>query len=94
MKTYEYKGFNRDGQTSKGLIEALSVKEVRAKLAEQGVLVEKVSLTGRQLKFPSGTRALVYYELGSMLSAGLTLVHSLDVLIETPELGQTGILLA
>lgn len=94
MKTYEYKGFNHDGHTCKGLVEALSLKEAREKLIVDGVLAEKIAVTGRRLVLGLGDRAILYRELSSLLGAGFTLIHALDILIESPEMADTNILVA
>jgi general secretion pathway protein F len=78
----------------KGLVEAADVKDARERLAADGVLAERVSPSGRRLRFPAETRAVVYRELSELLAAGLPLVKALDTLIESPELRGAGVLLA
>lgn len=94
MKTYEYRGFDQAGHSCRGLIEALSIKNAREKLAEDGILAERLSLTGRRLRFPLDVRVMVYRELSSLLTAGLPLVRALDILIQSPEINDSRILLA
>ena len=103
MKTYEYKGFNQAGRLARGLVEALDLKEAREKLSHRGILAETISPAGARrnrfrLRNRSGfdleTRALVYRELAALLAAGLPLAQSLQILIDTPELGATRSLLA
>jgi general secretion pathway protein F len=94
MKTYEYKGFDGDGRARKGLVEALSVKNARELLAAEGILAERVAVTGRRVAFRIGMRATVYRELGSLLEAGLPVVRALDTLIQSPELSRSCPLLA
>ena len=103
MKTYEYKGFNETGRLARGLVEALDIKEAREKLSHRGILAETVSPAGAQRgrfrlrarsAFDLETRALVYRELAALLAAGLPLAQSLQILIDTPELGGTRPLLA
>ena len=94
MKTYEYKGFDTSGHTSKGLVEALSVKDAREKLAASGVLAERVSPTGRSHRFPVEARAAVYRELSSLLGAGLPLVRALDMLLESRDVSGVHVMLA
>ncbi len=86
MKTFEYKGYNTAGQVKKGLVEALDIKDAREKLAETGILAEKVTQTGRQLKFSVVTRSIIYRELSALLDAGLTLVDALEILVSSPEI--------
>ena len=94
MKAYEYRGFGGSGRSCKGLVEAMSVKDAREKLARNGILADRISVTGRQLRFPSDQRSMVYRELSAMLGAGMPLVRSLDVLIQSPEMGESAVLLA
>ncbi|MDA0990254.1 MAG: type II secretion system F family protein [Verrucomicrobia bacterium] len=94
MKTYEYKGYDTGGRVAKGLVEALSVKGAREQLAAEGVLVERLTLSGQALRFAAESRAVVYRELSALLAAGLTLVRSLDILIRSPQTQVPGTLLA
>lgn len=94
MKTYEYKGYNQAGHSCKGLVEALSIKNAREKLSVDGVFAEKVALTGRRLKFSAEQRAITYRELSVLLAAGITIEGALDVLIKSPEMTDSHILLA
>ncbi len=94
MTTFEYKGIDNTGRGCRGLIEALDLKDAREKLAARGILVEKIQSAGQsetQKKrggFNLGARAMIYRELGALLHAGLPLAHALEVLIESPELGE------
>jgi general secretion pathway protein F len=94
MKTYEYKGFDTKGHASRGLVEGLSIKDARAKLAGKGILAERVVVTGRSHRFPAETRAAVYRELSSLLGAGLPLVRALDMLIESRDVQGIHVMLA
>lgn len=94
MKTYEYRGFDGQGRASRGLIEALSVKDARKKLAAGGILAERVAPSGRRIAFSRERRATVYQELSALLGAGLPLIQALNVLIESPEMTEAGSLLA
>jgi len=94
MKTYEYKGFSREGQASKGLIEALSIKEARDRLLGDGILAERISVTGRRQVLGLGDRAILYRELSSLLGAGFPLVKAFDVLIASPDMVGSNILMA
>jgi general secretion pathway protein F len=94
MKTFEYKGLNREGRPCRGLIEALTTKEARERLAGRGILAERLHPTGRKIRFPSQQRSMVYRELSALLGAGIPLVRALDTLIESPELAAEVSLLA
>jgi general secretion pathway protein F len=85
MKTFEYRGFDRDGRVRHGLIEALGPKDAREKLAADGILAERLLATGRRVQFPVELRATVYRELSALISAGMPLVKALDQLIQSPE---------
>ncbi len=98
MITYEYKGFDSAGAVSRGLIEALDLKEAREKLATRGILAEKIDPAGRRRHlgglrvleqgFNLEARAALYREVGTLVRAGLPLAHALEVLIQAPELGE------
>lgn len=94
MKTFEYRGFDHAGRSRKGLVEALSVKEARERLAADGVLAERLSPTGLQLRLSAATRAVIYRELGALLGAGMPLVKALDILIDSPDTGDAGLCMA
>lgn len=96
MKTFDYRGFDASGRSSRGLVEALDLKEAREKLAARGILPEKVHPAGRtapgfsrhwKTGFDLAARAALYRELGALLRAGLPLANALEVLIAAPELG-------
>lgn len=103
MKTFVYKGLTEAGRTSRGLVEALDLKEAREKLSRQGVFAESVRVAGEKTRRPWSrrrepfgldARAMIYRELGSLVRAGLPLVHSLDLLVRSPELGENQAVLA
>ena len=48
MKTYEYRGFDQSGRAAQGMIEALSPKDAREKLANQGILPKKLAPAGQK----------------------------------------------
>jgi general secretion pathway protein F len=85
MKTYQYTGYHADGRSMQGLIEALSVKEARAKLSGQGILARKVSPVEGQVRVTSAQRALLYRGISELLRAGLPLLKTLEVLLQGPE---------
>ncbi len=96
MRTFEYQGLNTSGRTVKGLVQALDPKDAREKLARDGILAERVQVAGaqrswvwrrRDVLFALETRAAFYRELASILSAGLSLSRSLELLMDAPEMG-------
>lgn len=94
MRTFEYRGLDRRGRACRGMIEALTVKNAREKLAAAGILAERLHPTGRRIRFPVQHRSMVYRELSALLGAGLPLVRAFDNLIESPELASEHSLLA
>ncbi|MCG2661128.1 MAG: type II secretion system F family protein [Kiritimatiellae bacterium] len=98
MKTFEYRGFDGTGQTHKGLVEALDIKQAREKLAGDGLLAENIVPAGeskrarflfRPSAFAVDERTMFYRELVALLRAGLPLVAALDVLVQSPDMGTT-----
>lgn len=103
MNTFEYRGLDLQGRTRKGLVEALDPKDAREKLSKSGVFVERIVQAGgrhpRARLFRShglslDHRAVIYRELGALLRAGLPVVRALDILIESPEMGEASGILA
>lgn len=97
MNTFDYRGLDLKGRTRKGLVEALDLKDAREKLSRSGVLVEKITPAGdhkskihlfRAHGLTLDHRAVIYRELGALLRAGLPVVKALDILIDSPELGE------
>lgn len=98
MKTFLYRGFNREGRRVKGVIDALDLKDAREKLSGRGILTERIDtaanndterrlFAGSRASLDSGSiRAEFYRAVATMLNAGLPLVTALDIQLEqTPE---------
>ncbi|MDA1043851.1 MAG: type II secretion system F family protein [Verrucomicrobia bacterium] len=94
MKTYQYKGYDAAGAVTRGFVEALSAKGAREKLASRGILAEKLNTTGIQRRFRIEARAVMYRELSSLLSAGVTLTRALEILMDSPDSANHAALLA
>lgn len=103
MRTFAYRGYDTGGAARRGLIEALDIKEARDRLAARGVFPEHIAPAGREAVARGGerdrglgleTRVAFYRELGVLTGAGLPLVHALEILMESPELGVSPELLA
>lgn len=104
MKTFDFKGYDATGKVARGLIEALDLKNAREKLADRGVLAERVALVGesgaprpwriKKQAFNSNARAAFYREISALLKAGLPLAQSLEILIDAPETGVNRAVLA
>jgi general secretion pathway protein F len=92
MKTFEYRGYDAAGRRARGLVEADGLKDARERLAARGILPERLAPAtagggrGAARWGRAGERAAIYRELASLLHAGLTMTHALDLLIESPEL--------
>jgi general secretion pathway protein F len=76
------------------MVEALTVKNAREKLAAAGILAERLHPTGRRIRFPVQHRSMVYRELSALLGAGLPLIRAFDNLLASPELESDHSLLA
>ena len=91
MRTFAYKGFDAAGRARAGLVEALELKDAREKLIRQGVFAEDVSDSvlargkSRRGGLKVAGRAAMYRQLAVLLKSGMTLVASLDILIESPD---------
>jgi general secretion pathway protein F len=92
MKTFAYRGFDQTGRATRGLVEAIDLKEAREKLSSRGLLAERIeaavagsSSGGRARAFDLDARAVFYRELAALVRAGLPLVAALDILIQSPD---------
>jgi general secretion pathway protein F len=102
MKTFEYKGYDAQGRTCRGLIEAFNSKDAGEKLAARSIYTVslneaaggKRSLRRRRSGPSSAERATLYREMSALLKAGLPLARTFELLIDTPELGANRTLLA
>lgn len=94
MPVFEYHGYGADGRKVSGVVDADSPRSARARLKQQGFLVTSVAQdTGRRelLKNPLAflSNRITAREVGSftrqlstLQTGGLTLIESLDALIE------------
>ena len=102
MTSFEYKGYDTEGRLRRGLVEAEGPKDARGRLAAQGILCDWVRPAAgnaarravRPAAFAAGVRILVYRELAALLESGVALVPALEIVMDSPELDQTRILLA
>jgi general secretion pathway protein F len=94
MPSYEYRGFDAQGRSRKGVTSAISPKEARERLAQEGVLAEALAPIGRKTRFPADLRAVAYRELGALIKAGMPLDQALALLAASPEADATRPLLA
>ncbi|MCB0327084.1 MAG: type II secretion system inner membrane protein GspF [Bdellovibrionales bacterium] len=98
MPVYEFKGLSREGKNLKGIIDANSPSDARAKLRKENVFVTEIheniggssgSSTGRGTSFGQSVStedlALMTQQLSTLLSSGVPMVDSLSALIEQME---------
>ncbi len=82
---FVYSGSNRQGQIVKGEISAMSIVEAKNQLRRQGISAKKVKKLAKPL-FGGGEKikpvdiALVSRQIATMLSAGVTLIQTLDMI--------------
>lgn len=96
MKTFIYRGFDRDGARKRGAVEAIDIKEAREKLARDGIFPERIdAATDAQARGRFGgarasslrdvaVRCELYRALSALLRAGLPLNQALEVMIDQP----------
>jgi general secretion pathway protein F len=103
VKTFSYRGYEASGRSTRGLVEALDLKDAREKLSGQGVFPERVVPAGNETtgswgrkpaSFSLDARSMIYRELSALLGAGIPLSQALEILIDSPELGGSGAALA
>ena len=80
-----YNGSNRRGQVVKGEISAMSIVEAKNQLRRQGISAKKVKKLAKPL-FGGGDKikpvdiALLSRQIATMLSAGVTLIQTIDMI--------------
>ena len=98
MAAFRYEALDSEGRTARGVVEADGLRQARARMREQGLVVIKVSaVTQETLHTGSGQRwrmrrgisssqlSMLTRQLATLLEAGLTLESSLSALIEQSE---------
>ncbi|MBM7071137.1 type II secretion system F family protein [Shewanella sp. 202IG2-18] len=88
--TFQWKGLNRDGAKSSGDIQASSVAEARALLKQQGIISKSVRKKSKSIL--SGDKpikpmdiAMITRQIATMLSAGVPLVTTIEMLAKGHE---------
>lgn len=95
MRTYSYKGYDSSGAAQAGHLEALSAKSAREILAAQQIYVSKLVESRTQRgRFPPAARGMFYQELAALLRSGMPLVPALGMLLKTPELRDSFVVLS
>jgi general secretion pathway protein F len=94
MKTFMYRGYDRDGVRVRGAVEALDLKDAREKLATRSILPEELAAAAgsrqgawswrgsRHSMFRDEPRGEFYRAMSTMIAAGLPLVDALNILLE------------
>src|SRR5690554_4173062 len=89
---FAWTGINKRGQKVKGLMRADSDRVVRARLRDQGVMPKSVKKKSKSLfgnkKINGGDIALFTRQIATMLSAGVPLLQSLEMVakgVENPK---------
>lgn len=85
MPVYEFQAYSNEGKSSRGMIEAASLKEAKGKLREQGLMISQIGVpTRKRSKGDLSGDALVAFtlQLSDLLNAGLPLYESLSSLEE------------
>ncbi len=94
MANFRYQVIDSNGKTSEGIIEAASIGEASRRLKSDGKFIASLSLdkgTGLgsiqigSSKLKSKDLVLISRQLASLLSAGITVVRSLDMLYQQLE---------
>ena len=84
--SFRWHGFNRKGQKVSGDFQADSINTVKAELRKQGVNVTRVSKQSQGLFSKGGAKikpmdiAVISRQITTMLSAGVPLVQSLQII--------------
>jgi general secretion pathway protein F len=94
MPVFEYHGYDAAGKKSSGVIDADSARVARVKLRSQGVLATKLTVDAGRREFLTNPLATVTQRIGArqiasftrqlatLQQGGLTMIESLDALIE------------
>jgi general secretion pathway protein F len=93
MKTFQYRGYDRQGAGVRGIMESLDLKAAREILARKGILADsiipatEIPRKSDRSVFGAEGRAVFYHELGVLLEAGVPMVQALTLIIQSPDLG-------
>jgi len=86
--TYTWQGKDKRGQTRKGEISALSLSEAKNLLRRQGISANKVKKLAKPLfgsgaaKITAADISVTSRQIATMLSAGVTLIQSLEMIAQ------------
>ncbi|MGB0894116.1 MAG: type II secretion system F family protein [Parashewanella sp.] len=90
VSTFEWKGVNKNGDKIAGEIQAVSIAEVRSLLRNQGIITKSVrkksvSLFKRDKPIKAIDIAMITRQISTMLSAGVPLVTTVEMLSKSNE---------
>ncbi len=97
MPVYEFKGFSGKGKRASGIVDADSPKAARVKLRRQGILATSVNLETGARELRRSPLSTIFNritvkdiagftrQLATLQAAGLTLIESLDALMDQAE---------
>ncbi len=100
MKTFRYSGYDREGRSRNGLVEAVDPKDARVRLAASSIFPDQLSDVGRSddVKNSRGlsleNRAIFYRELSTLVKAGVPLLSAVQALGQMPEFQRAQLRLA
>jgi type IV pilus assembly protein PilC len=88
-QTFSWQGFNAEGHTIEGSIEALNLLNAKTLLRSQGILISRISRPSFFEKtFRRLTKkevALLLRELSTLINAGISLPQSFNILIQSTQ---------
>jgi type II secretory pathway component PulF len=93
MKTFQYRGYDRQGVGVRGVLESPDLKGAREALVRKGILTDiiipatEIPRQSGRFDFGAEVRAVFYHELGVLLEAGVPMVQALTLIIQSPDLG-------
>ena len=82
---FEWQGKDKNGNARKGEVSAINLSDAKSSLRRQGISVKKVQrqakpLFGRKQKVTPTDISVVSRQIATMLSAGVTLIQSLEMI--------------
>ncbi len=85
--TFEWQGKNRHGQSQKGELSATSISEAKSILRRQGISANKLKkqakpLFRRKQKISAADISVASRQIATMLSAGVSLIQTLEMISE------------
>jgi len=85
LSNYQWKGVNRSGQTTNGVIEARSLAVAKTDLRNQGITIKKISkkqkpfFDRKNKKIKPADITIFSRQMATMIAAGIPLIQSFDI---------------